>query len=39
MTARSPSQDITRITLAVLFIGLMIFASLWVPWPFVAATV
>src|SRR4029453_16230554 len=39
MTPRPPSQDITRITLAVLFIGLMIFASLWVLWPFVAATV
>jgi predicted PurR-regulated permease PerM len=39
MTPRPPSQDITRITLAVLFIGLMIFASLWVLWPFMAATV
>ena len=39
MTRRPPSQDITPITLAVLFIGLMIFASLWVVWPFMAATV
>jgi predicted PurR-regulated permease PerM len=39
MTPRPPSQDITRIALAVLFIGLIIFASLWVLWPLMAATV
>ena len=39
MTPRPPSQDITRIALAVLFIGLIIFASPWVLWPLVAATV
>jgi hypothetical protein len=38
MTPRPPSQDITRIALAVLFVGLIIFASLWVLWPLVAAT-
>jgi predicted PurR-regulated permease PerM len=35
----SPSRDLSRITLAVLFIGLMIVASLWVLRPFVAATI
>jgi predicted PurR-regulated permease PerM len=39
MTPRPPSRDIARITLAVLFIGLMIFASLWVLWPFLGAMV
>jgi predicted PurR-regulated permease PerM len=34
-----PSRDVPRITLAVLFIGLMIVASLWVLRPFVAAIV
>src|SRR5688572_10269995 len=33
------SQDLTRITLAVVFIGLMIVASLWILRPFAAATV
>jgi predicted PurR-regulated permease PerM len=31
--------DLTRTTLAVLFIGLMIVASFWTVWPFVSATV
>ena len=35
----SAARDITRITLAIVFIGLMITASLWVLWPFVGATV
>jgi len=35
----SPAPDITRITLAVLFIGLLIFASLWVLQPFLGATI
>jgi hypothetical protein len=39
MTAPLPSRDLPRITLAVLFIGLMIVASLWVLRPFIAATV
>ena len=34
-----PSRDIPRITLGVLFIGVMIVASIWVLWPFLAATV
>lgn len=34
-----PTRDLPRITLAVLFIGLLIFASLWVLQPFLAATV
>ena len=39
MTAQPLSRDIPRITLAVLFIGVMIVASLWVLRPFVAATI
>ena len=39
MQTRPPARDLTRITLGVLFIGLMIVASLWVLWPFLAATV
>jgi predicted PurR-regulated permease PerM len=39
MTAPPPSRDIPRITLAVLFIGVMIVASLWVLRPFIAATI
>jgi predicted PurR-regulated permease PerM len=39
MTSPPPSRDLPRITLAVLFIGLMIVASLWVLWPFIAATI
>ena len=38
-TGRSAARDITRITLGVVFIGLMITASLWVLLPFVGATV
>jgi predicted PurR-regulated permease PerM len=38
-TTSPPSRDIPRITLGVLFIGVMIIASLWVLWPFIAATV
>jgi predicted PurR-regulated permease PerM len=39
MTLPPPSRDLPRITLAVLFIGLMIVASLWVLRPFIAATI
>jgi predicted PurR-regulated permease PerM len=39
MIAPPPSRDLARITLGVLFIGLMIVASLWVLWPFLGATV
>jgi predicted PurR-regulated permease PerM len=39
MTPAPPSRDIPRVTLAILFIGVMIVASLWVLWPFIAATV
>ena len=39
VTSPFPSRDIPRITLTVLFIGLMIVASLWVLRPFVAAAV
>jgi predicted PurR-regulated permease PerM len=39
MTPPSPNQDLARITLAVLFIGLLIVASLWVLQLFIAATV
>jgi predicted PurR-regulated permease PerM len=39
MTAQPPSRDIPRITLAVLFIGAMIVASLWVLRPFIGATI
>jgi len=39
MTAPPPSRDLPRITLGVLWIGLMIVASLWVLRPFIAATV
>jgi predicted PurR-regulated permease PerM len=39
MNQPPPSQDLTRITLAVVFIGLMIVASLWILRPFAAATV
>jgi predicted PurR-regulated permease PerM len=39
-SAKEPaSRDLTRITLAVLFIGLMIVASLWILLPFIGATV
>jgi predicted PurR-regulated permease PerM len=34
-----PSRDIPRITRTVPFIGLLIVASLWVLWPFIAATI
>jgi predicted PurR-regulated permease PerM len=34
-----PSRDLPRITLGVLFIGLMIVACLWVLQPFIAATI
>jgi predicted PurR-regulated permease PerM len=34
-----PARDLARITLGVLFIGLLIFACLWVLQPFIAATV
>jgi predicted PurR-regulated permease PerM len=39
MNIEPASRDLTRITLAVLFIGLMIVASLWVLLPFIGATV
>jgi predicted PurR-regulated permease PerM len=39
MSPPPPSRDIPRITLAVLFIGLMIVATLWILWPFIAATI
>ena len=39
MTHPPPSRDLARITLGVLFLGLMIFACLWVLQPFIAATV
>src|SRR5262245_34473764 len=39
VTAPPPSRDLARISLAILFIGLMIVASLWVLRPFIAATV
>jgi predicted PurR-regulated permease PerM len=39
MSLPPPSRDIPRITLAVLFIGLMIVATLWILWPFIAATI
>src|SRR5215470_17263665 len=39
MTLAPPSRDIPRITLGVLFIGVMIVATLWVLRPFIAATV
>ena len=39
MIRQSGSQDLTRIMLAVVFIGLLIVASLWILRPFVAATV
>jgi predicted PurR-regulated permease PerM len=39
MTPPAPARDIPRITLSVLFIGLMIVACLWVLRPFIAATV
>lgn len=39
MIARPPSRDLARITLAVLFIGLLIVASLWVLQPFLAAAI
>jgi predicted PurR-regulated permease PerM len=39
MNTPPPSRDIPRITLAVLFIGLLIVASLWVLRPFIAATI
>ena len=35
----APSQDLTRTTLAVLFIGVLIVASLWVLQPFVASMI
>lgn len=39
MNKESASRDLIRITLAVLFIGLMIVASLWILLPFIGATV
>jgi predicted PurR-regulated permease PerM len=39
VNARPPAQDLARISLGVLFIGLMIVASLWVLQPFIGATV
>ena len=39
MTGPPPSRDLARITLGVLFIGLMIVACLWVLRPFIAATI
>lgn len=39
MNKVSVSRDLTRITLAVVFIGFMIVASLWVLLPFIGATV
>ena len=39
MTHPSPSRDLTRITLAVLVIGLLIVACLWILLPFLAATI
>ncbi|MGH6628915.1 MAG: AI-2E family transporter YdiK, partial [Burkholderiales bacterium] len=39
MTLPPPSRDLTRITLAVLVIGLLIVACLWILQPFLAATV
>ena len=39
MTPPLPNRDLARITLSVLFIGLMIVASLWVLQLFIAATV
>ena len=38
MTPPPPSRDLARITLAVLFLGLLIAASLWVLQPFITAT-
>lgn len=38
MNAPSPSQDLTRIVLGVLAIGVVIAATLWILMPFVAAT-
>ena len=38
MTPPPPSRDLARITLAVLFLGLMIAADLWVLQPFITAT-
>ena len=39
MNVQPPSRDITRLTLGVLFIGLIIAASLWVLKPFLGATI
>ena len=39
VTPPSPSRDVPRITLTVLFIGLMIVASVWVLRPFIGAIV
>jgi predicted PurR-regulated permease PerM len=39
MTPPPPSRDLARLTLAVLSIGVLIVASLWVLRPFIAATV
>ncbi len=39
MTPRPPSRDLARVTLAVIVIGLMIVACLWILQPFLAATV
>ena len=39
MRTPPPSRDLARITLAVLFIGLMIVASLWIVQPFIGATI
>jgi predicted PurR-regulated permease PerM len=39
MNAPPPSRDLTRLTLAVLSIGVLIVACLWILWPFLGATV
>jgi len=39
MISRPPSRDLVRITLAVLVIGLLIVACLWILQPFLAATI
>ncbi|MGH8650331.1 MAG: AI-2E family transporter YdiK, partial [Burkholderiales bacterium] len=39
MSPPPPARDLTRITLAVIFIGLLIVACLWILQPFLAATV
>src|SRR5262245_79012 len=36
---RPTTQDLTRLVLAVLFIGLLTVASLWILWPFLGAAI